>query len=102
MTAADLFSFNAILESKQHGATSDCWRLLQDETVLKDLAARDVALNFRGILQRVHDYCFELDMTPLITSSEALLSIHSSAEDFAPTAEKAYVPFQVLVLYGML
>ena len=71
---------------------------MQDEATVKEIATNDVSLDVKGVLQRVHDHCFELDVAAEITSNEALLSIHNSAEEFSAMAEQAYAPFQVLRL----
>ena len=76
--------------------------VLQDEAVLKELKAVDLELNFRGISQRLYSHCFELDCTATVNSDAALRDMHSSAEEFAATAERAYIPFQVLPLSAVL
>ena len=71
---------------------------MQDEATVKEIAAKDVSLDVKGVLHRVHDHCFELDIVEAVTSSEALMTVHSSVEEFSAIAEQAYIPFQVMVL----
>ena len=56
-----------------HQAVTACLCRMQDEATPKELAATDVSLVVKGVLQRVHDHCFELDVVAAVTSSQALM-----------------------------
>ena len=63
---------------------------------MKELAAVDVSKDMKGRLQRLYNRCFTVDLLTPIASSDALLRIHSTAEDYrAPAEETAFIPFQV-------
>ena len=69
---------------------------MQDTAVVKEITAADNTLDVKSLLQKLYVKCFELDLTSFVASSNKLLSIHSSAEEFDATAEETCVPFQVL------
>ena len=74
-----------------------CDNSVQDAAVVKEIAATDNTLDVKSLLQKIYVQCFELDLTSYVASSEKLMCIHSSAEEFDATAEEAFVPFQVSI-----
>ena len=72
------------------------WLLVdQDEATVQELTAEDVSRNASGWLHYTCNRLFHKDMFANIRSSETLLRIHSSAEQFDSAAEASSGPFQV-------
>ena len=69
---------------------------LQDEATVRELAADDRAGDMKGWLQRLHAWLFEGDIFAAVASDEALLRIHSTAEEFEGAAEDCFVVLQVV------
>ncbi len=68
---------------------------MQDDATVRELAADDVSKDLRGWMQRVYAYLFHLDMAAGVASSDTLIRIHSTAEEFEAAAEDRFVVFQV-------
>ena len=72
------------------------WLLLdQDEATVQELTAEDASPNASGWLHQTCNRLFHTDIFAHIRSSENLLRIHSTAEQFDPAAEASFGPFQV-------
>ena len=67
---------------------------MQDDATVKELTAKDTSRDMKGWLQHLHTHCFHIDLSGPIASSDVLLRIHATAEEFEATAEEAFVPFQ--------
>ena len=65
---------------------------------MRELAADERAGDMKGWLQRLHAWLFEGDIFACVASNDALLRIHSTAEEFEAAAEDCFVPMQVLGL----
>ncbi len=68
---------------------------VQDEVTLRELAADDRSSDMRGWLQRTHAWLFGIDIFASVASDDALLRIHSTAEEFEGAAEELLVWPQV-------
>ena len=68
---------------------------VQDEVTLRELAADDRSSDMRGRLQRTHAWLFGIDIFASVASDDALLRIHSTAEEFEGAAEELLVWPQV-------
>ncbi|DBA79483.1 TPA: Na+/Pi symporter [Trebouxia sp. C0005] len=66
-----------------------------DEATVQELTAEDVSRNASGWLHHTCNRLLHKDMFVHIRSSETLLRIHSTAEQFEPAAEAFFGPFQV-------
>ncbi len=72
------------------------WLLLdQDEATVQELTAEDASQNASGWLHQTCNRLLHTDMFAHIRSSETLLRIRSTAEQFDPAAEAIVGPFQV-------
>ncbi|DBB04957.1 TPA: Na+/Pi symporter [Trebouxia sp. C0006] len=67
-----------------------------DEVTLRELAADDRSSDMRGWLQRTHAWLFGIDIFASVASDDALLRIHSTAEEFEGAAEELLVWPQII------
>ena len=68
---------------------------MQDDATVRDLAAGDESRNVKGWLQLLYTQCFQVDLVTPVATSDTLLRIHATAEEYEATAEEAFIPFQV-------
>ena len=67
---------------------------MQDDDTVKDLALNERAEKMTGWPQRAHAWLFDRDISASVASSDALMRIHGTAEEFEPAAEECFIPFQ--------
>lgn len=68
--------------------------MLQDDVTVQDLALNERAEKMTGWPQRLHAWLFDRDVFASVSSNEALMRIHGTAEEFEPAAEECFNPFQ--------
>ena len=68
---------------------------LQDEATVKELRAEEVTSGVKGWLQRAYTELIQPDLFEDVPSSDTLMRIHSTAEEFDASAEELWAPFQV-------
>ena len=78
------------------------WLLDAGYATVKYLAADDESRNVKGWLQKLYTNCFQVDLVTPVASSDTLLCIHATAEEYEATAEDAFIPFQVRTLQSQL
>ena len=67
---------------------------MQDDVTVQDLALNERAEKMTGWPQRLHAWLFDKDVFASVSSNEALMRIHGTAEEFEPAAEECFNPFQ--------
>ena len=89
-------SADHVVPSWSHSQCLSEWLLAdQDEATVQDLTAEDVSNNASGWLAHTCKKLFHKDMFAHIRSSDTLLRIHSTAEQFDLAAESLFGFFQV-------
>jgi len=73
---------------------------LQDEATVKELRAEEVTGGVQGWLQRAYTGLIQPDLFEDVRSSDTLMRIHSTAEEFDASAEELWAPFQVNSVSG--
>lgn len=62
---------------------------------MKELRAEEVTGGVKGWLQRAYTELIQPDLFEDVPSSDTLMRIHSTAEEFDASAEELWAPFQV-------
>jgi len=73
---------------------------LQDEATVKELRAEEVTGGVKGWMQRAYTELIQPDLFEDVPSSDTLMRIHSTAEEFDASAEELWAPFQVNSVSG--
>ncbi|DBA95223.1 TPA: Na+/Pi symporter, variant 2 [Trebouxia sp. C0006] len=68
-----------------------------DEATVKELRAEEVTGGVQGWLQRAYTGLIQPDLFEDVRSSDTLMRIHSTAEEFDASAEELWAPFQVVL-----
>ncbi|KAL3134291.1 Na+/Pi symporter [Trebouxia sp. C0009 RCD-2024] len=69
-------------------------KVIWDDDTVRHLALK--ATPMASWSQKVHAWLFDRDVFALVTSNDALMRIHRTAEEFEPAAEGCFIPFQVI------
>lgn len=73
---------------------------LQDDATVKELHAEEVTCGVKGWMQRTYHELIHPDLFEDVPSSDTLMRIHCTAEEFDASAEELWAPFQVNPLSG--